>query len=314
MTRPLPPEGPVVIVGLGVLGGSVLRALRSRDPGRLVVGVDPDPLAAARALESGLLSTVDPSGDATLGDASVVVFAAPLSALPQFLAGPGAALPDHALLTDLVGLNAPVLNQVARAGFANRWVSGAPALVTPGTGFTMSNAALLDGVELRLSAAPEVPPAFRAQAEGFWRLVGAVPTWMDPREHDTQAAWAALLPQLVSNALAGALHAAAVPRTALSPEARRMVALAETRPERWSELLEAAAPATGTALTSVSRALNVVADLLARRQVDRIVEFMDRTQGWATEANSRGEESGGSQVTPGAGAAGTDPAPGSAEA
>jgi len=284
MTRPAPAEGPVVVVGLGVLGGSVVRALRAAEPGRRVLGVESDPVVAARVLESGLLPAVDPSGDATLGDASVVVFAAPLSALPGFLAGPGAALPADALLTDVVGLNAPVLNQAARAGMADRWISAAPALVTPDTGFAASSAGLLDGVGLRLSAAPDVPPGLRARAEGFWRLVGAVPTWMDPREHDTQAAWAVLLPQLVSNALAGALHAAGVPASALSPEARRMVDLAATSPDRWSELLEAAAPATGTGLTSVGRAMNVVADLLARRHVDRIVEFMDRTQGWASES------------------------------
>jgi len=283
MTRPAPSDGPVVVVGLGVLGGSVVRALRAADPARRVLGVEPDPVAAARALESGLLSTVDPSGDATLGDASVVVFAAPLSALPEFLAGPGAALPADALVTDVVGLNAPVLNRAARAGLADRWISAAPALVTPETGFSASSAGLFDGVAVRLSAAPEASPGLRARAEGFWRLLGADPTWMDPREHDTQAAWAVLLPQLVSNALAGALHAAGVPASALSPEARRMVDLAATSPDRWSELLEAAAPAAGTGLTSVGRAMNVVADLLARRHVDRIVEFMDRTQGWASE-------------------------------
>lgn len=283
MTPAIPPGGPVVVVGLGVLGGSVIRALRRRDPGRPVLGVDPDPMTAARVLESGLLPSVDPSGDATLGDASVVVFAAPLSALPDFLAGPGSDLPADALLTDLVGLNGPVLNQAARAGMADRWVSAAPVVVTPETGFAASSTGLLDGVEVRLSAAAEVPPGRRALAEGFWRLVGAVPTWMETREHDTQAAWAVLLPQLVSNALAGALHAAGVPPSALSPEARRMIELAATSPDRWSELIEAAAPATGTGLTSVSRAMNVVADLLARRHVDRIVEFMDRTHRWAAD-------------------------------
>lgn len=278
------PGGTVVVVGLGVLGASVARSLGLRDPGRVVMGVEPDPLTGARALEAGVVARVDPSGDAVLGDASVVVFAAPLSALPAFLAGPAAAIPAGALVTDVVGLNGPVLTRAEKAGLAHQWVSGAPVIVTPSTGFGASSPALLDGVEMRLSAAPLATPALRARAQAFWTSVGASHVWMDAREHDTLAAWSVLLPQLVSNALAGALHAAGVPPAALSPQARAMVELAATRPDRWSELLEAAAPATGTGLTSVNRAMNVVADLLARRHVDRIVEFMDRTHGWASEA------------------------------
>ena len=275
--------GTVVVVGLGVLGASVARSLGLRNPGQVVMGVEPDPLTGARALEAGVVARVDPSGDAVLGDASVVVFAAPLSALPAFLAGPAAALPAGALVTDVVGLNGPVLTRAEKAGLARQWVSGAPVIVTPHTGFGASSLDLLEGVEMRLSAAPEATPALRARAEGFWKSVGATPVWMEAREHDTLAAWSVLLPQLVSNALAGALHAAGVPPAALSPQARGMVELAATRPDRWSELLEAAAPATGTGLTSVNRAMNVVADLLARRHVDRIVEFMDRTHGWASD-------------------------------
>jgi prephenate dehydrogenase len=60
-----------------------------------------------------------------------------------------------------------------------------------------------------------------------------------------------------------------------------MTRLAGSNPEIWRDLLEASAPVTGAGLTSVSNALNVLADLLARREVDRISEFMERTRRWS---------------------------------
>ena len=60
-----------------------------------------------------------------------------------------------------------------------------------------------------------------------------------------------------------------------------MTRLARSSPEIWRDLLEASAPVTGTGLTSVSNALNVLADLLARRELDRIAEFMERTRRWS---------------------------------
>jgi hypothetical protein len=104
---------------------------------------------------------------------------------------------------------------------------------------------------------------------------------MEAVAQDQLAAWSLALPQLVGNALAGALHAAGIPRSALPPQFQGMVTPAEIPASNWLALLDAAAPATGTGLTSVSRALQVVADLLARRHVERIGEFMDRTRGWA---------------------------------
>ncbi len=282
--------GPVAVVGLGVLGGSVARRLRALEPAHPVWGVDPDPVTAARALEAGAVDRVDPSGDALLGEAETIVYAAPLASLPAVLAGPmagGVGVGEGALVTDLVGVSAPVLNRAARAGLGGRWVSAIPVLVTPDTGFGASAPGCFDGIEVVLSAGEDAGPAIRARAEAFWSALGARPDWMDPRDADARAAWTILLPQLVSNGLAGALHAAGVPRGDLGPEAATMLRLAETDPERWGELLEAVAPAVGTGLGSVSRALGAVADLLARRQVERVTEFMERTRGWASEG---GEE------------------------
>jgi prephenate dehydrogenase len=281
--------GPVVIVGLGVLGGSVARGLREAGTRRPIWGVDPDPLAAARALETGAVDRVDPSGDALIGDAEVVVYAAPLAALPGVLAGPmagGEGVAEGALVTDLVGVNGPVLDRAARAGLATRWVSGTPVIVTPGTGFGASESGLLEGVEIVLSAGDEVETETRRRAEAFWTALGARATWMAARDADVRTAWTWLLPQLVSNALSGALHSAGVPREDLGTEAAAMVAPAATDPERWRELIEAAAPAVGTGLGSVGRALRVVGDLLARREVDRVVAFMERTRGWAAGEDS----------------------------
>jgi prephenate dehydrogenase len=284
MTAVIGGSGPVVIVGLGVLGGSVARALRELRADRPIWGVEPDSLTAARALEAGAVDRVDPSGDALIGDAEVVVYTAPLVALPGVLAGPmagGRGVAEGALVTDLVGVNAPVLDRAARAGLAARWVSGTPILVTPSTGFGASERGLLEGVEIVLSARDDAPAETRRRAEAFWTALGARVTWMTARDADARTAWTWLLPQLVSNALSGALHAAGVPREDLGAEAAAMVAPAATDPERWGELIEASAPAVGTGLGSVGRALRVVGDLLARREVDRVVAFMERTREWA---------------------------------
>jgi prephenate dehydrogenase len=276
--------GPVAVVGLGVLGSSVARGLRAADPTLRILGIEPDPLTGARARGDGVVEAVDASGEALLPEARTVVFAAPLSALPAFLEGPGRMMGSGALVLDLVGVNAPVLRRAEAAGMGARWVSGAPNLVTPETGYGAGDARLLRGVEVRLSvteagAAPSAS-GMRAGAEALCLALGASPFWMDPREHDALVAWTVLLPRVLAGGLAGALHAAGVPPASLPPQTRAMVALAATDPARWNDLLEAGAQVTGTGITSVTRAMNVAADLLAGRHVERVAEFLERARGW----------------------------------
>jgi prephenate dehydrogenase len=62
-----------------------------------------------------------------------------------------------------------------------------------------------------------------------------------------------------------------------------MTRLAGSNPNLWKDLLEESAPVTGVGLTSVARALNVLGDLLARREINKIAEFMERTRRWREE-------------------------------
>jgi prephenate dehydrogenase len=61
-----------------------------------------------------------------------------------------------------------------------------------------------------------------------------------------------------------------------------MTRLAASNPDIWRDLLASSAPVTGTGLGSVSNALQVLADLLARRDLSKIADFMERTRNWRT--------------------------------
>jgi cyclohexadieny/prephenate dehydrogenase len=290
---PLLPPGPLVVVGLGALGTAVAARARETDPGRTLVGVDSDPRTATRALDAGVVDRLDPSGADAVLDAGVVVFAAPLEALPAFLVEVGPLLarrtPGSVITTDTVGVNGPVLARVRGAGLADRWVTAIPLVTTAASGPGAMDPERFVGAELLLSTAEEATPDTLDAGSAFWQALGARTSVVEARDADIRVAWTVLLPQLVANALAGALHAAGVPREDLGPEASAMVALAATDPARWTALLEATAPATGTGIGSVARALRVVGDLMARREVDRVAEFMERTRGWAEDVPAPAE-------------------------
>ena len=274
--------GSVAVVGLGLMGGSLVRRLRGLAQPPRLLGVDPDPVVGAAALDGGWVDRFALPGEGMAAEAELVVLACPLRAALTFLQDEGARLPDHVLVTDVVGLNQPMLERAGEAGLAHRTVTAHPLCGSEESGFGAALDDLYHEAPVWLSADEEAAPTARRRIEAFWtETVGASPRWVDAAEHDRTMAWVSHLPQLVANALAGALDAAGFTPGNLGPGGRDMTRLAASEPKVWKDLLEFSAPVTGTGLTSVSRALNVVADLLARRDMDRIVEFMELTRDWS---------------------------------
>jgi prephenate dehydrogenase len=270
----------VAVVGLGLMGGSLCRALKETAPGGEVFGIDADPTQGDRAVEAGVVNEFSTHGEELLPRADVVVYATPLGATLALFEEHRGLWAAGTLVTDLVGLKAPLVRAAAARGFGDRFVGAHPICGGEGSGFALSRGDLFRGARVWLCAGEEAQAGVRDRAASFWASVGGEPSWIDARSHDEMMAWVSHLPQLVSNALAGALDASGRRPDELGPGGRDMTRLAGSSPEVWRDLLEASAPVTGTGLTSIARALNVLADLLARRDMDRVVEFMERTRRW----------------------------------
>jgi prephenate dehydrogenase len=272
--------GTVAVVGLGLMGGSVARALKALPEPPGVLGVDPDPVQGSLALEAGAVDRFDPEGIGFLGEADLVVYAAPLGETLRLFREHRGLWAEDALLTDVVSLKEPLLDLAAQEGFGDRFVGAHPLCGGEGSGFGASRGDLFREARVFLCRGEGTSADAASHVEGFWHSLGARTEWIDAREHDRRMAWVSHLPQLVANALAGALDAAGWSPADLGPGGRDMIRLAGSSPDIWKDLLTTSAPLTGAGLTSVSRALNVLADLLARRDMDRIAEFMERTREW----------------------------------
>ncbi len=278
----------MAIVGLGLMGGSLALALRSRTPSIRILGIDVDPVVGTRALGDGLVDRFELPGDGMDREVELVVLAGPPRAALGFIAEEGATLSADTLLTDLTGLNAPILRTSEHVGLSDRTVSAHPLCGSQESGLAAARGDLYRDAPIWLSAT-SAPPEIRRRIQKFWEGTGGDCEWIEAQEHDRRMAWVSHLPQLVANALAGALDSAGFRPEDLGPGGRDMTRLAASSPPLWSELLDHSAPITGTGLTSVSRALSVVADLLARRDLDRIEEFMELTRRWSLGQDSLAE-------------------------
>lgn len=275
--------GSVTVVGLGLMGGSLCRAIKAAAPGCEVIGVDPRAAEGALALEAGAIDRYEADLEGAVVGADLVVVATPLGVALDLFRTRRGALGAARRLTDMVSVKAPVQRAAEDAGLSGIYVGAHPICGGTGSGFSAGRADLFEGASVWLCAGSSVTDTLKQEIEGFWASVGGRIEWSEAQDHDRRMAWVSHLPQLVANALAGALDSAGFSREELGPGGRDMTRLAGSNPEIWKDLLEVSAPVTGVGITSVSNALNVLADLLARREIGRIAEFMERTRTWVRE-------------------------------
>jgi prephenate dehydrogenase len=278
-TPPEPPFERITILGLGVMGGSLARALAALQRVPYVTGWSPDETERAAALAAGAVASAPSEWRASLADAELVVLAAPLRASCDLLAEVAAAAPASTTLSDVASLKAPLARAAERAGALDRWVGAHPMAGSEESGFAASRADLYRGARVWITAGGDAEKRV-ARVHALWRALGADPVAIGAEEHDRLVALASHLPQLTANALALVLEREGVEPAQLGPGGRDMTRLAGSSPEIWKDLLEHASPVLVDGLRELSAEAARVADLLDRKDIDALVERMRSTRTW----------------------------------
>jgi prephenate dehydrogenase len=267
-------SGPVGIVGLGLIGGSLAKALQAA--GVPVVATDPASNEEARAAG---LSVVDDVAGLALHRPEIVVLAAPLRAmravageLAEALAGEPGWDPT---VTDVGSVKAPVREAVADAGLAGRYVGAHPMSGTERSGFGASSAELMQGIPWAVTcAATEAGVAGVAgtdpvRLERVLRLVtgplGGTAAVLTDDLHDEAAALVSHVPHVLANQLLGAVSGAPVRDLALGLAAgsfRDGTRVGLTDPRRTEAMVTENAAWVAPALRLAARDLERLADEL----------------------------------------------------
>jgi cyclohexadieny/prephenate dehydrogenase len=272
-------QSTVAVIGLGLMGGSVVRALAQLPGGPRVLGASPDARDREAAARVDGLTVVADARD-VIGEADMIVYAAPLAPILDMLPEHAPLLRADAVLTDVAGLKRPVLECARRADLADRFVGAHPMAGGEGSGFEEGRADLFRGAHVWLCGGGGVERRAAIRVEHFWADLGARPEWTDPETHDELMEKVSQLPQLVSNALALALERTGVKASDLGPGGRDMTRLAKSSPHMWRDLLTHTGPDLAGLLREVTRWTEELAAKLEAGEVDAVAELMDRTRKW----------------------------------
>ena len=265
-----PPEpGRAVVVGTGLVGGSI--GMRLRREGWHVTGRDRDLARASRALALGALDAVgdDPEADVTF--VATPVRAVAEEARAALAAGPG-------LVTDVGSVKASIVDAVADA----RFVGGHPMAGSEQEGIEGATADLFEGASWVLTPTAGTDAAAYSQVRQIIGTLGAEVVALLPERHDVLVAIVSHVPHLTAATLMRLADTRSEEHRALLRLAaggfRDMTRIASGHPGIWPDICSDNRAAIIDVLDDLTAALGRMREIVAADDRRGLLDALERAR------------------------------------
>jgi prephenate dehydrogenase len=231
----------LLIVGVGLIGGSFALALKRKGLVGHVAGVGRNPANLKQALELGVIDEALDGIDAAAAKADFILLATPVRQMESVLTALAPHISSSAVVTD-AGSTKQDVASVARdilGDRAGRFVPAHPIAGRERSGVTAAEAELYEGRNVVLTPIAENAEADIQRVEAAWRACGAHVARMQAERHDAVFAAVSHLPHMLAYALVDDLASRQNAEELFSFAAggfRDFTRIASSSPEMWRDI------------------------------------------------------------------------------
>ncbi len=201
----------VVIVGVGLLGGSLGLALRKRGLAQTVVGVSRRTATLKQAQAMGAIT--DGSTElASAADADLVIVCTPVQRIAQLVRQSSQQLSPGGWITDVGSTKHTICDQLRDV--QDHFIGSHPLAGSDKSGVEHASSELMTGKTTIITPTENSPSDLIERARQFWTSLGSKCVCMAPEDHDQAVARTSHLPHVVAAALAAATDQKLLPLAA----------------------------------------------------------------------------------------------------
>ncbi|MCR5417360.1 MAG: prephenate dehydrogenase [Lachnospiraceae bacterium] len=271
-------ENPVIgFFGLGLIGGSIARALRNALPGAVIKACDRDRASLDLALRDGVVNEAfdTPSGDFL--SCEVLFLCAPVLENDSMILELSDKIGDNTLITDVGSVKKSTCQAIASTPLAKAFIGGHPMAGSEKTGYANSGASLLENAYYILTPSEQVSEEKVAFFRELIAKTGAIPIVMSPDKHDEVTAAISHLPHIVAAALVSLIRD-------MDDEDRTMkliaaggfkdiTRIASSSPVMWQSICRANSENITDMLEAYIRSLEEILSIVQKRDLDALYQL-----------------------------------------
>lgn len=188
-------------VGLGLIGGSVAKAVRQYYPDCEILAFDKSKETLALAVQDGTIHTSCSAIDDHFQGCSYIFLCAPISYNTAYLSRLKNYLGPDCILTDVGSVKASIHQEVISLGLEEHFIGGHPMAGSEKSGFSNAKAHLIENAYYILTPAAKVPEEKVNAYRAFVESLKALPIILDYQTHDYVTGAISHLPHILAASL-----------------------------------------------------------------------------------------------------------------
>lgn len=188
-------------IGLGLIGGSVAKAIRKYYPDHELVAFDKSRETLALAVQEGTIDTACSSIDDNFKGCGYIFLCAPVSCNTAYLSQLKEIVKDGCILTDVGSVKTSIHEEITALGMEENFIGGHPMAGSEKSGFANSKAHLIENAYYILTPSSKVSEGKVRAYKDFVSSLKALPVVLDYHEHDHVTGTISHLPHIIASSL-----------------------------------------------------------------------------------------------------------------
>lgn len=272
----------VGILGLGLIGGSLAKALRFRLGARHIFAVDKSPQSIKEAVDDGVIEAGSTEIDARILECDILFICTPVKTSMAFIDKFLHSVKPGCILTDVCSTKGEIIDYINSLEQAPCFIGGHPMAGSEKTGYAAGSAHLFENAYYMLCPANSATQEAVAFLKEIIAGIGAIPVIMDAKEHDRITGSISHFPHVVASALVNLVQKTDTPDAKMQMLAaggfKDITRIASSSPEMWENIVMSNKEQVVSILDSFTDLLGKFKEQLLKEDRQGIFSFFESSK------------------------------------
>lgn len=192
----------IVVIGMGLIGGSLAKALRKKFPEYKILGLSRKSSTLAEAFRKRIIANKEKDMASILSQADIVFITTPMSAIPEWIEACERHCAQGTIVTDAGSAKGQLVKWVKTKKLKRiLFVGGHPMAGSHESGLKASSAKLFEGAVTILTPIADTHRSAIVEVKRLWKALSTKVIVMKPEEHDRWVCRVSHLPHALVSAL-----------------------------------------------------------------------------------------------------------------
>lgn len=265
----------IVVVGLGLIGGSILQTLKSQSYAGNTYGIDSNASAISKAKEMSLIVNKDQNIETDLENV-LVIFSVPTLSITKAIDDLNLSTGDI-LYTDTCSVKSSVLEDINRreSKFLNKFIPSHPIAGSEKSGLVASTSTLFDNRLTIVCPHEKNEEDDIKKIEAFWNNLGSVTKRLPAKNHDELFAKTSHLPHVISYALMDSIFKDLSDETFLysGGSLESYTRIASSDPLMWKDIMIANEKSIVESIENFKESLDILLEMIKKKDSHELINF-----------------------------------------